>query len=175
MMEEQRYNHLQMISLVVLRIMIGWHFLYEGVYKFQKETWSASGYLKAAKGPLAGLFNWMANTPDILTVVNFMNMWGLTLIGLGLILGCFTRLSAIAGAFMVALYYFSNPPFIGYFSSTALEGNYLLVNKNLVEIAALFVIAVTYSGRYLGFDRILHRLFTMMKGSKGAEVKGATA
>jgi len=174
-MEEQKYNHLQMICIVFLRVVIGWHFLYEGVYKFIKTGWSASGYLKLSKGPLAGLFNWMANTADVLTVVNFMNMWGLTLIGLGLILGCFTRFSAICGAFMVLLFYMANPPFIGYFSSTALEGNYLIVNKNLVEIAGLLVIAVTYSGRYLGFDRILHRLFMMMRGNKGTELKGATA
>jgi thiosulfate dehydrogenase [quinone] large subunit len=164
-----------MVSLVVLRIMIGWHFLYEGIYKFQKVGWSAAGYLKQSKGLFAGLFNWMANSPQILDVVNFMNMWGLTLIGLGLILGCFTRLAAIGGALIVLLYYFANPPFVGYFSSTALEGNYLIVNKNLVEIAGLFVIAVTYSGRYCGFDRILHRLLCMMRRSKDTELKGVLA
>jgi thiosulfate dehydrogenase (quinone) large subunit len=175
MMEEQKYNHLQMICIVFLRVVIGWHFLYEGVYKFMKTDWSASGYLKASKGPLAGVFAWMANTTDVLTVVNFLNMWGLTLIGLGLILGFFTRFSAICGALMVLLFYMANPPFIGYFSSTALEGNYLIVNKNLVEIAGLLVIAVTYSGRYLGFDRILHRLFSMMKSPKEKDLTSATA
>lgn len=174
-MEEQKYNHLQMICIVFLRVVIGWHFLYEGVYKFMKTDWSASGYLKASKGPLAGVFAWMANTTDVLTVVNFLNMWGLTLIGLGLILGFFTRFSAICGALMVLLFYMANPPFIGYFSSTALEGNYLIVNKNLVEIAGLLVIAVTYSGRYLGFDRILHRLFSMMKSPKEKDLTSATA
>jgi len=174
-MEEQKYNHLQMICLVFLRVVIGWHFLYEGVYKFMETSWSASGYLKISRGPLSGFFNWIANTADVLSVVNFMNMYGLMLIGLGLILGCFTRFSAICGAFMVLLFYMANPPFIGYFSSVATEGNYLIINKNLVEIAGLLVIAVTYSGRYLGLDRILHRLFKMMRGSNSAELKGATA
>lgn len=164
-----------MICIVFLRVVIGWHFLYEGVYKFMETSWSASGYLKISRGPLAGLFNWIADTADVLAVVNFMNMYGLMLIGLGLILGCFTRFSAICGAFMVLLFYMANPPFIGYFSSIAVEGNYLIINKNLVEIAGLLVIAVTYSGRYLGLDRILHRLFKMMRGSKSAELKGATA
>ena len=174
-MEEQKYNHLQMICIVFLRIMIGWHFLYEGMYKFMETNWSASGYLKVAKGPLAGLFHWMANSADVLSVVNFLNMWGLMLIGLGLILGIFTRFSAICGALMVLLFYMANPPFVGYFSSTALEGNYLIVNKNMVEIAGLLVIAVTYSGRYLGFDRILHRLFAMMRGNKGIELTSEIA
>jgi len=147
-----------MIALVVMRVLIGWHFLYEGVAKLLKPDWSAAGYLKVAKGPLAGVFHSMANNQDVLEWVNFLNMWGLTLIGLGLILGCLTRYAAIGGVFMVLLYYFANPPFIGYFSSQATEGSYLLVNKNLVEIGALFVIAVTYSGRYIGLDRILYRL-----------------
>jgi thiosulfate dehydrogenase [quinone] large subunit len=158
-MLEQRYTHLQMIALVVMRVLIGWHFLYEGVAKLLKPDWSAAGYLKVAKGPLAGVFHSMANNPDVLEWVNFMNIWGLTLIGLGLILGCLTRYAAIGGALMVLLYYLANPPFIGYFSSQATEGSYLLVNKNLVEIGALFVIAVTYSGRYIGLDRIFYRFF----------------
>ncbi len=158
-MEEQRYNHVQMITLVVLRVVIGWHFLYEGIAKLEKEGWSAAGYLKQSKGFLAGLFKRMADSPDVLGAVNFMNEWGLTVIGVALILGLLTRISAIAGAAMVLLYYLANPPFVGYFSSMPTEGSYLIVNKNLVEMAALFVIAVTYSGRYAGLDRILHGLF----------------
>jgi hypothetical protein len=37
-----------------------------------------------------------------------------------------------------------------------MEGNYLVINKNLVEMAALLVILVTNSGRHVGQDRILH-------------------
>lgn len=159
-MVEQRYNRLEMYSIVLLRIMIGWHFLYEGIYKYYEPNWSAAGYLSASKGFMAGVFHWMAGTQQVLDVVNLMNQWGLILIGLGLILGIFTRLAALGGAAMVLLYYLANPSFVGYFSSTPTEGNYLIVNKNLVEMAACFVIATTYSGRYLGIDRILHRLFS---------------
>jgi thiosulfate dehydrogenase [quinone] large subunit len=100
----------------------------------------------------------MAGNPNVLEVVNPLNMWGLTLIGLGLILGCFTRLSAAAGMLIVLLFYLANPPFVGYFYSIPTEGNYLIVNKNLVEIAALAVILFTGSGRVAGLDRIIHRL-----------------
>lgn len=172
-MDEQRYNRLQMNSLVLLRVLVGWHFLYEGFHKFYEPSWSAAGYLKASKGFMAGTFQWMANTQQALDVVNFMNQWGLTLIGLGLILGAFTRLAAVGGAMMVLLYYLANPSFVGYFSSTPTEGNYLIVNKNLVEMAACLVIATTYSGRYLGIDRILNRLFSSAQKEKG--LKGLRA
>ncbi len=70
-------------------------------------------------------------------------MWGLTAIGLGLILGCFTRLAAASGLVVILLFYLCNPPFVGYFYSIPTEGSYLVVNKNLVEAAALAVVLVT--------------------------------
>ena len=65
---------------------------------------------------------------------------------------------SIAGILLILLYYVCNPLFVGYFYSIPMEGNYLIVNKNLVELAALAVLAVTFSGRYAGIDRILHKL-----------------
>ena len=162
-MLEQRYTHVQMIALVILRVFIGWHFLYEGVSKLLKDNWTAAGFLTQSKGVFAGLFHWMANDPEVLDIINFLNIWGLIAIGLGLILGCLTRLAAVFGALLVLMYYMVNPPLIGYFYSIPTEGSYLLINKNLVELAALFVIAVTYSGRYIGLDRIIHALFKRRK------------
>jgi len=144
-----------MMALVILRVVIGWHFLYEGVAKLLKPGWSAAGYLLQSRGLFAGLFRWMAESPDVLAVVNSLNMWGLACIGLGLILGCLTRFAAAAGMFVICVYYVCNPLLVGYFYSIPMEGNYLIVNKNLVEMAALLVILVTHSGRYMGLDRIL--------------------
>ena len=148
----------QMITVVVMRVLIGWHFLYEGVSKLTTENWSAAGFLLQARGPLAGFYRWMASTPDVLSTVNQLNMWGLTAIGLALILGCFTRLASAAGLLMILLFYFCNPPFVGYFYSIPAEGSYLIVNKNLVEAAALAVVFTTESGKFAGVDRLIHRL-----------------
>jgi thiosulfate dehydrogenase [quinone] large subunit len=149
---------LQMTAIVILRVLVGWHFLYEGIAKLSSPAWSAAGFLKQARGPLASVFHGLAASPDVLEIVNPLNMWGLTLIGLGLVLGCFTRLAAASGILIVLLYYLTNPPWIGYFYSIPMEGSYLVVNKNLVEVAALLVILVTGSGRVAGLDRIIHRL-----------------
>lgn len=49
---------------MLLRITIGWHFLYEGVWKIaNRETFSAEPFLTQAKGPFAPLF--YAMIPDI--------------------------------------------------------------------------------------------------------------
>jgi thiosulfate dehydrogenase (quinone) large subunit len=148
----------QMTAVVVLRVLIGWHFLYEGLSKLTTPGWSAAGYLGQARGPMAGLFRWMASDPNVLANVNLMNKWGLTAIGLGLILGCFTRTAAASGLVVILLFYLCNPPFVGYYYSIPAEGSYLVVNKNLVEAAALAVIFLTGSGRAAGLDRIIHGL-----------------
>jgi len=149
---------LQMITIVVLRVVIGWHFLYEGIAKLTKPGWSAAGFLLQSRGPFADLFHWMAADPDRLAIVNQMNMWGLTAIGLGLVLGCFTRLASAAGILIILLFYLCNPPFPGYFYSIPMEGSYVVVNKNLVELVGLAVVLVTGSGRAAGLDRIIHGL-----------------
>ena len=146
-----------MVALALLRIFIGWHFLYEGVAKMMKANWSASGFLSQARGPLTGMFHWIAGSPEVLRYVDLMNIWGLILIGLGLILGGFTRTASCAGLLLILLYYFCNPPFVGYFYSLPSEGNYLIINKNLVEAAALLVTLAMCSGRYYGMDHLIHK------------------
>jgi len=156
--EDGKLSRWAMASIVLLRVLIGWHFLYEGIAKLEKPAWSAAGYLLQSRGVLSGLFRWMAANENVLAVVNPLNMWGLTLIGLGLIAGCFTRLASASGILLILLFYLCNPPFVGFFYSIPMEGNYLIVNKNLVELCALAVVFTTGSGRVAGLDRIIHRL-----------------
>ena len=158
---------LQTATIVVLRVIVGWHFLYEGVAKLTKPSWSAAGFLLQSRGPFADVFHWMAADPERLAVINQLNMWGLTAIGLGLVLGCFTRLASAAGILIILLFYLCNPPFPGYFYSIPMEGSYVVVNKNLVELAALVVVLVTGSGRAAGLDRIIHGL--LRRGPRPAQ------
>jgi thiosulfate dehydrogenase [quinone] large subunit len=158
----------QMATIVALRVLVGWHFLYEGLSKLTSDGWSAKGFLLQSRGPFEEMFRWLAADPERLEIVNQLNMWGLTLIGLGLILGCFTRLASAAGMLVILLFYLCNPPFVGYFYSIPTEGSYLIVNKNLVELAALAVIFVTGSGRAAGLDRIIHGLFARRARPTGA-------
>ena len=158
-MDDGKLSHGPMIAITLLRVFVGWHFLYEGLTKLTSSTWSAAGYMKASRGPFASVFKWIASQPHLLDNANLITMYGLTLVGVLLILGLFTRLASVAGIGFILLFYLCNPPFVGYFYSIPTEGSYLIVNKNLVELAALLVILVTGSGRFAGLDRILHLLF----------------
>lgn len=44
------------LMLVLLRLNIGWHFYSEGVKHLTEPNWSSEGFLRAAKGPLAPMF-----------------------------------------------------------------------------------------------------------------------
>jgi thiosulfate dehydrogenase [quinone] large subunit len=148
-----------LIAITVMRIFVGWHFLYEGIAKLTSPSWSAVGYLRQARGPFSGFFRWLAGQPNMLAWADQITMWGLTLVGVFLIVGLFTRLASLAGMAFILMFYFATPPFVGYFYSIPSEGSYLIVNKNLVELGALIVIFVTRSGLFAGLDRIVHGLF----------------
>jgi len=158
-MEDGKLARGPMIAITVLRVVVGWHFLYEGIAKLTSPTWSSAGYLKQARGPFADLFRWLASQPNLLDNANLITMWGLTIVGLLLMLGLFTRLASVGGIGFMVLFYLASPPLVGYFYSLPTEGSYLIVNKNLVELCTLVVILVTGSGRFAGLDRILHDLF----------------
>jgi len=140
--------------LVALRFLIGWHLLYEGISKLIHPEWSSIAFLAESKWIFAGLASWITSSQGVLEVVDFLNTWGLIAIGLGLILGLFTRTAAIAGTVLLGLYYLFNPPFIGMGSSLPLEGNYLIVNKNLIEAVMLLLIAVSPASRLYGLDTL---------------------
>lgn len=148
-------SSLQLSALVILRVLIGWHFLYEGIVKLTNPAWTSASFLMESKWLFAPIFHFMAGNPLLLGLVDFANMWGLTFIGLGLIVGCCTRTATIAGMFILFLYYVCNPPFIGYTYSMPSEGSYLIVNKNLIELFALAVLLLFPTGDIIGLDRLL--------------------
>lgn len=144
-------------ALILLRLLIGWHFLYEGIVKILNPYWSSASYLLESKWFLANFFKDIVANPVALTAVDWLNQWGLVAIGLGLILGLFTRIATVAGMLLLLLYYLSNPPFIGMSYSMPSEGSYLIVNKNLIELAALLVLWLFPTGRVLGLDSLLRQ------------------
>ena len=145
--------------LLLLRVAVGWHFLYEGASKLTAPGWTSLSYLEGATGPLAGLFHTMAASPATVRVVDLLNVWGLLLVGAALMLGVLTRLTAGCGILMLALYYLAHPPFGGTAPGMGVEGHYLLVDKNLVELLALIVVAALPASRRFALDRLLGALW----------------
>ena len=157
------FTPFQLTSLVLLRILIGWHMLYEGIAKLLTPNWTSASFLKESQWILSGFSNWIISNDGVLRVVDFMNTWGLIAIGIGLILGIFTRLAAYAGAFLLLIYYMNNPPMIGLEYSLPSEGNYLIVSKTLIEAAALLLLGGFPTGKVFGLDIFISRFLKSKK------------
>lgn len=143
----------QLNSLVVLRLLVGWHFLYEGAVKLFNPYWTAKTYLLTSEGALRPFFIWLAEEPMI-SVVNIANITLLVGVGAALLLGSLTRIAAVAGIVLLAMYYLAHPPFLG--MSTG-PGSFWIVNYNLIEIAALLLVFYFPTSRYFGLDVLLAR------------------
>lgn len=152
MRNSKNYSNLQLTTLVVLRFLIGWHILYEGIAKLLNPTWSSVGFLQQSQGILSGFAKWVVSNPNILAAADFLNTWGLIAIGLGLILGLFSRTAAIAGAALLFIYYLNAPPVVGVEYLLPSDGNYLLVDKTLIESVALIALALFPTSQFFGLD-----------------------
>lgn len=150
------YRPLEEISVFVLRVLIGWHLLYEGIVKFMNPEWTSKSFLTQSQGLMSGVYQWIAESDSVLNTADFLNTWGLILIGTLLILGLFTRFAAWSGAVLLLLYYLANPPFIGFETMAAQEGNYLIINKTLIEAITLFVIGVFSVSGSWGLDSLMY-------------------
>lgn len=141
--------------LVILRILIGWHFLHEGVSKILKPGWTCLGYLVDSQGPFSFIFNAMAKNTAIVNIADWMNVVGLTSIGLLLIIGLFERQALIGGIVMLVFYFLSHPPLIGMQYAMPSEGNYLFVDKNLIELVMMMLLYTMPTSHVVGLKRLI--------------------
>lgn len=154
-----KYTCSQLAVLIFLRLSIGWHFLYEGLSKLFIPNWSASAYLLDSGAPFSFVFHWVAHTPVLLECVDNLNITALILVGITLITGAFVKWSCIAGMFLLFIYYLSHIPYVGaeYLSPT--EGNYLWIDKNIIEFFALGVVLIFPTSHIIGIDRLTKLLW----------------
>jgi uncharacterized membrane protein YphA (DoxX/SURF4 family) len=130
-------NAMTRCMLTGVRIVVGWHFLYEGLAKLFTANWSSAGFLKQSDWLLADMFHWIVDNPAVLQAVDLLNMWGLILIGLALFIGLFTRIASVAGIILLALYYMASPAIIGGPGENIGGAHFLIVNVNIIEIMTL--------------------------------------
>ncbi len=137
------------IYFFLLRLALGWYFLYAGVSKILNPEWSAAGYLGSAK-TLAPLYIWFASPANI-GWINIVNEWGLALIGLLLILGLWVRYASIVGIAFMILYYFPalSFPYAG-------EHAYLIDN-HVIFLLVFLLFIVARAGNYFGLDGYLKK------------------
>lgn len=152
------------IYIFLLRISLGILFFYAGITKVLNPNWSAAGYLKGAQ-TFPELYNFLLQ-PEILPIINFVNEWGLTLLGVSLLLGIFVRLSSKLGALLMLLYYIPilKFPYVG--------ANSFLVDQHVIFIFSLLLLGSLKTGRYLGLEKWCSSLPICSKYPKLRELLG---
>ncbi|MFB6218150.1 MAG: DoxX family membrane protein [Halobacteriaceae archaeon] len=133
-------------ALVGLRLVMGWTLFYAGITKVLAGGWSAKGYLTHAipeGNPFGGF--WATLAADWLWLIDPLNMWGLTLVGLGLLLGALVRWSAFWGAVMMLFYWASSLPL----------QHGIVIDDHVVYALLLFGLGAFGAGRILGLDAYL--------------------
>lgn len=145
------------ITLAILRIAVGWHFLFEGLVKVFNPAWTSRAYLLDSGGWFRNFFYWIAGNQAVLKASDFLNAWGLTFIGLAMVLGFLSRYAAAAGIFLLSLYYLSHPPFPGITYLFPSDGSYFVVNKTLIEGLLLLLIYQYPAEEVIGIKRIMFK------------------
>ena len=154
-------------GLVVLRVVLGFGFLYAGLEKWlnfagEDKPWSALGFLKFGTGgtipnmvgladpmshnPTQGIWTGLAGDPTVLGIVNFLVVFGEIAIGLALILGVATRLAGALGAVMMFLFWIA-----------AWDFQYGIVNQQFVYMVLSAFLAYASAGRVIGLDGALEK------------------
>lgn len=131
------------ISLLLLRVSLGWLFLYSGITKILNPEWSSLKYLEGAK-MFTGFFAWMTQ-PSVLSVIDLMNEWGQLLLGISLILGIAVRLSTTLGAILMALYYMALPfPYPNPQS--------FIIDQHIIYALVMIYLGAIHAGRVYGLE-----------------------
>ena len=123
-------------SLFILRLAIGWYFFYAGFTKIIDPAWSAVGYIGSANN-LKFIYQFFGSA-EMIGVTNLLNEWGLTLVGVVLILGIGNRFASICGIMLMALYYlvlpFPHP-----------DAHSFIIDNHLIFIS-VFLVLIAFSG-----------------------------
>jgi len=134
----------------LLRFLLGWFMFFAGIEKVINPEWSASGFLMAAK-TFPDFYAWFASASQSWWV-DPLNAWGITLVGVALVLGVAVRPAALAGLALMLLYYFPHVDF------PYVEHGFI-VEEHIIYGAAFLLVAFLPAARRFSFSRTLRHSF----------------
>jgi thiosulfate dehydrogenase [quinone] large subunit len=136
--------------IVYFRLAMAWTFLYAASHQVFDPSWSVAGFLGKTK-TFHDAFSVFA-APGVAPVTTFLVEWGHLLIGLSLLVGLMTRVSAFFGALLMIVYYFAHMDF-PYIDDTT---NFIM-EFHLVYAGVLVWLMATKAGHVWGLDGWIER------------------
>jgi thiosulfate dehydrogenase (quinone) large subunit len=136
--------------IFILRVLVGWIFLYAGVWQILQD-YSAGAFLQHVV-TFHDFFAHFAE-PAVLPYANFLVKWGQLLIGLSLVSGLLVRLSGPFAFLLMVTYYFA------YMEWPFIENHLnLFVDFHLVYAIVIVFLVAHDAGRVWGLDGAIERL-----------------
>lgn len=154
-------------GLVILRVVLGFGFLYAGLEKWlnfagEEKPWSAAGFLSygtagstpnmvgladpMSHNPTQSFWVELAGNPSVIGIVDSLVVFGEIAIGAALILGVATRLAGTLGAVMMLLFWIA-----------AWDFQYGIVNQQFVYLVLSAIVAYAAAGKVFGLDGVLEK------------------
>jgi uncharacterized membrane protein YphA (DoxX/SURF4 family) len=135
--------------------------------EMHKELQSVLTPEQRAKGPVPAppprkLFfaaDSQAERPRLIQFIDTTTIFGLMAIGICMLLGLFSRTASFFGALFLLMTILTWPSVPWLPAPPVTEGNYLFVNKNMIEMLALLLLACIPSGKIFGLDALLSAIF----------------
>jgi uncharacterized membrane protein YphA (DoxX/SURF4 family) len=97
--------------------------------------------------------------PRLIRVIDNVTIFGLMAIGICMLLGLFSRSASFCGALFLLMTILTWPSVPWLPAPPVTEGNYLFVNKNMIEMLALLLLTCIPTGRIFGLDALIQVLF----------------
>lgn len=138
------------VVATVLRLLLGWYMFVDGFQILLTPNWTASSFLLSAQ-TFPAFYAWFGAASNSWWI-DPLNSWGITLIGVALLLGIGVRTAAWAGAALMILYYFPHYAF-----PTVPHG--FIVEEHIINAAAFVLIAVFPAAQTFGLARYIRKTF----------------
>lgn len=139
------------ILIALLRMALGWWFLYQGVSAMTQPNWTIEPFIKDAQ--TFPSFYAFIGAPPNLEYISYITKGLFLIIGVLLVLGIGSRIASFLGFLFMALFYFPhlNFPYV--------DSTYYIVDQHFIFGLILLYLFLARSGEYFG-------LGTMFKASR---------
>ncbi len=130
------------LFIILIRIAVGWYFLYQGIIAILNSSWSILPYIKDAH-TFTGFYSYLAHS-TLLPYLSYSIKGLFIIIGALLILGIFVRIASLLGALLMLFFYF---PLLHF---PYVSGTFYIIDEHAVMILLLLYLGAIRAGEFFG-------------------------
>lgn len=134
------------LFIAILRIALGWLFLYQGYVAFTDPAWSLATYIGSAK-TFPAFYSYIL-TPALFATVSSVIKFLFVAVGGLLVLGIFARPASIMGIALMLFFYF---PILNF---PLVDGGFYVIDSHIIYILILAYLFMARGSEYFGLGSL---------------------